>query len=460
MRTGYTQDSTQRIFASAPERCINAWNRRSSMTHLAHMLIAPALANVTAIGASTSDHRVVGLRFRSGIQPRLASCFDAAQIQSIATGVSRKPRMAAEERLSSVGTRDAGTRELARSMRNAILLILGLATCFIMMVALETYALADGARRAPVASSPTPAAIPSPPLAAPASSPSAPTPPGRPQYVGSPVCQACHFQENQDFTKTLMGNLFMLHPRDESQRLGCEGCHGPGSLHVASGGKSTAAMVTFRKNSGESVAAENAVCLQCHQRGEQAFWSAGTHAFRGVGCVDCHTIMKKLSPNYQLASAQQANLFIITRPETQVCLNCHLRKRMQINLPSHMPLREGLMVCTDCHNPHGGPYQHMLRQATVNETCYTCHAEMRGPFLWPHLPALQNCDNCHDPHGSIVQQMLKIRQPLLCQQCHVGIFHPGGPAGRGTVFVFNRSCTNCHSQIHGSNSPVGRDFTR
>ncbi len=35
------------------------------------------------------------------------------------------------------------------------------------------------------------------------------------------------------------------------------------------------------------------------------------------------------------------------------------------------------MVCTDCHNPHGGPYQHQLLQPTTNEVCYTCHAEKR-----------------------------------------------------------------------------------
>jgi hypothetical protein len=28
------------------------------------------------------------------------------------------------------------------------------------------------------------------------------------------------------------------------------------------------------------------------------------------------------------------------------------------------------------------------------------------------------------------------------------------------VFVFSRSCTNCHSNIHGSNAPGGRLFTR
>ncbi len=280
-------------------------------------------------------------------------------------------------------------------------------------------------------------------------------------YVGDQVCKACHAQQEKDFLETMMGKVLAFHARDDRERLGCETCHGPASKHVeAGGGKGVGGLITFRKDSGESVKVENDQCLQCHEKGQQAFWRASTHAFRGVACVSCHTVMRKVSPRYQLAAAQRVNPFIVTRPETQVCLQCHPRKKMQINLPSHMPVREGLMVCTDCHNPHGGPYPKMLKDATANETCYYCHAEFRGPLLWAHPPVLQNCLNCHDPHGSINRFMLKIREPRLCQQCHIGTFHPGTPAGAGTVFVFSRSCTNCHSAIHGSNSPGGRVFTR
>jgi cytochrome c5 len=34
---------------------------------------------------------------------------------------------------------------------------------------------------------------------------------------------------------------------------------------------------------------------------------------------------------------------------------------------------------------------------------------------------------------------------------------PFNPGGR---YVFNRGCTNCHSQIHGSNHPSGVRFQR
>ena len=58
-------------------------------------------------------------------------------------------------------------------------------------------------------------------------------------------------------------------------------------------------------------------------------------------------------------------------------------------------------MCSDCHNPHGSPGDtKVLKEFTVNETCYNCHADKRGPMLWEHQPVRDNCLNCHTPHGS------------------------------------------------------------
>jgi DmsE family decaheme c-type cytochrome len=294
-------------------------------------------------------------------------------------------------------------------------------------------------------------------------------------YVGDPACEGCHQAATHEFNQTMMGKVLLEHPRDEVEKHGCESCHGPGSRYVpamaqAMGrgakpdefmhGPSKDGVVSFRTDSGESAELQNGECLNCHNNGAQAFWRAGTHAFRGVRCTDCHTLMRKISPRYQLAAAMESSPFMIIRPETQVCLHCHLKQKMEMTLPSHMPVFEGLMSCTDCHNPHGGPYPDQLIRATVNQTCYMCHAEKRGPFLWIHPPVTQNCLNCHDPHGSINRAMLRLRPPRLCQQCHIGTFHPGSPGAPGSVLVFSRSCTNCHSAIHGSNAPGGVYLTR
>jgi DmsE family decaheme c-type cytochrome len=99
----------------------------------------------------------------------------------------------------------------------------------------------------------------------------------------------------------------------------------------------------------------------------------------------------------------------------------------------------------------------------VNETCYTCHSEKRGPYLWEHPPVVENCANCHDPHGSNHEKMLKVPRPRLCQQCHPT--GHGGPLAKPSDpaqvrFVFNKACNNCHFNLHGSNHPAGAFFTR
>jgi DmsE family decaheme c-type cytochrome len=90
-------------------------------------------------------------------------------------------------------------------------------------------------------------------------------------------------------------------------------------------------------------------------------------------------------------------------------------------------VREGKVTCTDCHNPHGSYSENLLKTATVNEVCWQCHAEKRGPFLWEHPPVTESCLNCHDPHGSQNDFLLKISRPRLCQQCHSGGQHNSNP---------------------------------
>ena len=108
------------------------------------------------------------------------------------------------------------------------------------------------------------------------------------------------------------------------------------------------------------------------------------------------------------------------------------------------------------------------RENTVNETCTTCHAEYRGPFLWEHQPVTEDCTNCHDPHGSAQPSLLKMRTPFLCQHMsrgrgasvHRSTRHKGLPGGMPSAYLLAGGCINCHSQVHGSNHPSGRALMR
>jgi DmsE family decaheme c-type cytochrome len=266
-------------------------------------------------------------------------------------------------------------------------------------------------------------------------------------FVGDKVCLTCHATHAEAFSKTMMGRLWRNQPNPQGWRgkFACENCHGAGSEHVKlGGGRGVGGIISFRSNDPtHSVKELNAICLTCHERGDRTYWSGSTHEVRAVACTDCHTVMQNVSAKF--------NLKTVYEPET--CFQCHKDRRAQMYRTSHMPLREGKMVCSDCHQPHGTANEALLRTATINETCYKCHAEKRGPFLFEHTPVRENCLNCHDAHGTINEYLLKISRPRLCTECH-GFGH-APQAGFNSYQIIGRACNNCHTQVHGTNSPSG-----
>ena len=265
-------------------------------------------------------------------------------------------------------------------------------------------------------------------------------------YVGAKVCMTCHSSQAELFKHTLMGRIGMT----QKGKFDCENCHGPGSAHVnAGGGRGVGGIISFRPDDLSRTAAENnAICLGCHERGQRTNWPSSTHDNRGLMCTNCHTVMKQVSRKSQLKTAFE--------PDT--CFQCHKDRRAQMFRSSHMPLREGKMVCSDCHNPHGSFTEALLKKDSINDVCYTCHAEKRGPFLFEHLPVRENCDNCHDPHGSVNEASLKMSRPRICFECH-GAGH-GSTSTLNSQTTMSRSCQNCHTQVHGSNAPAGGALQR
>ncbi len=170
-----------------------------------------------------------------------------------------------------------------------------------------------------------------------------------------------------------------------------------------------------------------------------------------------------------------------TKMDADTCYTCHKSQRALSMRTSHHPVREGKMGCASCHNPHEGNRPKMLKADSVNELCYTCHTEKRGPFLFEHAAVREDCASCHEPHGSNHKRLLKNKAPNLCWNCHlsgsghfgsgdnfnnekggVPVAPTGAPSGyptMGSRFV-EKSCKNCHVSVHGSNSPQGAYFLR
>jgi DmsE family decaheme c-type cytochrome len=274
----------------------------------------------------------------------------------------------------------------------------------------------------------------------------------KPGYAGPDACATCHEDIAAALKRTTHGRTSRA---NWDGALSCESCHGPGAEHVDGGGDKS----KIRRPLALSAQEQSAICLSCHEKGQHAYWKGSPHEGRDLSCLTCHKIHHADAPPKAL---------LAKKTEFATCTSCHLRRKASLMRSAHMPMREGQMSCSSCHNPHGSPGPSMLRQNSLNENCYSCHAEKRAPMLWEHPPVKENCANCHDPHGSLHPRMQVMKQPRLCQQCHDEMRHPTQPysdASAGPEFfpnarMFDRGCMNCHSQIHGSNHPGGVRFLR
>jgi DmsE family decaheme c-type cytochrome len=256
-------------------------------------------------------------------------------------------------------------------------------------------------------------------------------------HVGAEVCATCHEKEAAS----------LRHYADHPGAADCEGCHGPGRAHVEGGGDATQIVNPAKL----APAAAAKTCLGCHDQQHVRDWPGSTHQRADLSCLSCHAIH----------NAEGKNAALLKSPvQSDVCFGCHKMQRIRTMMSSHMPLRESKMQCSDCHNPHGSTTKALLVDASVNDNCIRCHMEKRGPVLFEHPPVRENCLNCHDPHGSLHDNLLVANPPRLCQSCHLGTSHPGQPRNESSRFVLNKSCVNCHTMVHGSQSPNGSALMR
>jgi len=207
-------------------------------------------------------------------------------------------------------------------------------------------------------------------------------------YVGNERClEACHRHDKlaKDFAASTMGAF--VKPGTGMPMVDCESCHGPGSLAIEG---FTREIVRKEEVKGNKVAcffqtlidwrtlphqAQSLLCLKCHTANATFNlhdWNVSTHAINDVSCSNCHKI--HAGPN----------LIVRPRETFEMCYKCHEDKKVEFSLPSHHPVPERKIFCTDCHDTHGTSSDKLLRKNTVKETCAQCHAEKEGPFVFEH----------------------------------------------------------------------------
>ncbi len=263
-----------------------------------------------------------------------------------------------------------------------------------------------------------------------------------PATAADSPCMDCH-----DDVAAAMAN--QIHMRIEpfevyGRTVGCEGCHGDGTQHMEEGDPEL--IRTF-----ENPVEDTAACLECHGQKEQGAWHASTHAMENLSCLDCHSIHQAKNP-------------------LNTCKDCHQAVVAQFQLPSHHPVPEGHMTCVGCHDPHAATESQLKTDMRLNDLCYTCHQSKEGPFIFEHAPVVEDCSLCHTPHGAVANNLLTANEPTVCLQCHEFHFHAGLNSPEGEIEVggshfdnpfgehsfnvaFTTKCTQCHSQIHGTDLP-------
>ena len=278
------------------------------------------------------------------------------------------------------------------------------------------------------------------------------------QFAGSEACADCH----EELMATFAGSIHdrILAKETAIGMKGCETCHGPASLHMDS--EDPEQIITFESLDAGTA---SAVCLRCHSDGAHFDWAGTSHPMNDVGCLSCHKIH---NPPVAKNSLEKA--------EPELCYECHALERAKMYYPSHHPVKEGKMVCSDCHANHGSMVNNLKTDERLNDLCLSCHARYQGPFVFEHSPVSDDCMICHDPHGTVSNNLKKANEPYLCLQCHEPHFHAGRTAtakvplkdpygnmiqpedyNSGDKNVWSQAyatkCTQCHSQVHGSDLP-------
>jgi DmsE family decaheme c-type cytochrome len=258
-------------------------------------------------------------------------------------------------------------------------------------------------------------------------------------YVGAEACALCHKDEVKGFDNSNPHAKLAL--EHGGKGVTCESCHGPGKAHIESGGDASKTF-QFTKATPKQVEQK---CLACHI-GAHPNFERTAHGQALISCTSCHG-SHKFEGQTKMLKAKEPNL----------CYQCHTDAKAAFAQPFHHKVNEGLLKCSDCHDPHGTFQPNLVRtSATQDAICTKCHVDTLGPFVYEHPPIkTEGCTSCHFPHGSPNSRLL-IRSNVnsLCLQCHspsMTFTAPGTPSFHNQANQY-QACTVCHVQIHGSNA--------
>jgi predicted CXXCH cytochrome family protein len=235
-----------------------------------------------------------------------------------------------------------------------------------------------------------------------------------------PLCDGCHSVNYDVKTKAVT-----------EWNVGCEKCHGPGSLHVRNPSATTIvnpARLDFVRG--------NDVCIQCHSQGQPTTnpiegqyydWPVGFKV--GLDLKDFWTLEE-----HKLGETTFTHFADGT---------AH-KNRMQGNDFVQSAMYTRGVTCFSCHDVHGTSYNADLLKPTSN-VCATCH-RANAP-AGPHTSSIE--EHTHHAAGSAGSECVACHMPKVAPEiANVNIrthtFKFTTP-GTSEIFKMPNACINCHT---------------
>ena len=309
------------------------------------------------------------------------------------------------------------------------------------------------------------------------------------------MCAGCHFTGWERYENKATGELLARAVNDpagemnidddaepDEINIGCENCHGPGSEHVANGGRS-GLIVNPKYLSAER---SSVVCGRCHDRRQgyggpvagytQALNKSGELARPGISrheLITTYTDPIKKGPTMR-GPGREDNIWRddihSNKPHQQY--SDFLKSKMYRN-------DRLLVTCSDCHNMHGGTsYRRWLihdPDASGSQLCQRCHrvdvlSHMETKLNAKMKGQLTRCIDCHMPGtantGGIagdVGRMIKtppfgnaleeetnvywqgaLRSHVFDVPLKTNVAVRGVPPGRAMPVPYTSACGTCH----------------
>ena len=236
-----------------------------------------------------------------------------------------------------------------------------------------------------------------------------------------PLCDGCHSVNYNLRTKTVT-----------EWNVGCERCHGPGSVHVKSPARDT--IVNPRRL--DPVRASD-TCIQCHSQGRPPRDPIeGQHVDWPVG----FNMRNHLSDLWQLEEHHLGETSF-----THFADGTAHKNRMQGNDFVQSAMYTHGVTCFSCHDPHGTSYDADLLRPP-SEMCLQCHGP--GSPNGPHAASIT--EHTHHKAGSegnecVACHMPRIEQTTPDDFVRSHTFRFITPAMTEPSKIPN-PCTSCHTE--------------